>query len=66
MVQSLTFSMNDTSILAARAGIDVDFLNKINQTVSDIRQLRASHPKVNRVVVHLTSPDGEVFEITVN
>jgi hypothetical protein len=63
MVQSLTFSMNDTSILVARAGIDADFLNKINQTVIDVRQL---HPNVNRVVANLTSPDGEVFEITVN
>jgi hypothetical protein len=66
MVQRLTFAFNDTSILAAGAGIDVDFLNKINQTVIDIRQLRASHPKVNRVAARLTSPDGEVFEITVN
>jgi hypothetical protein len=55
--------MNDTSILVARAGVDADFLNKINQTVIDVRQL---HPNVNRVVANLTSPDGEVFEITVN
>ena len=65
MVQTLTFSINDTSILASRAGIDQDFLNRINQAVSDVRQLKMVHPNINTVVVHLTSPSGEVFEITI-
>jgi hypothetical protein len=64
MTQTLTFSFDDTSVLASRAGIDEAFLERINRTVSDIRNLRAVHT-VKRVVAILTSPSGEVFEIVV-
>jgi hypothetical protein len=65
MTTGLTFSSTDNSVLASYAGIDQDFLNKINQVVADIRNLKKAHPNVGTVVVHLTSPSGEVFEITV-
>ena len=65
MATELTFSYNDTNILAPRAGIDQDFLDKINRVVADIRSLKKAHPNVGTVVAHLTSPSGEVFEITV-
>ncbi len=66
MVSQLTFSSTDSTILASRAGIDQDFLDKINRVVADIRSLKKAHPNVGTVVAHLTSPSGEVFEITVN
>ena len=51
--------------MAPRAGIDEEFLAKINQTVVDIRNLKKAHPGVGTFVVNLTSPTGEVFEIVV-
>ena len=65
MATELTFSYNDTNILAPRAGIDQDFLDKINQTVADIRKLKDVHKNVGKVIANLTSPSGEVFQITV-
>ena len=65
MTTELTFSYNDTNILAPRAGIDQDFLDKINQTVADIRKLKDVHQNIGKVIANLTSPSGEVFQITV-
>ena len=62
----LEFSSTDDSVLMTRAGIDEDFLAKINRTVSDIRGFKKSHPGVGTVVAHLTSPTGEDFQITVS
>ncbi len=67
MATQLNFSYNDDVILEEpRAGIDLYFLAKINQVVSDIRYLKVIHPGVGTVVAKLTSPSGEVFEITVS
>ena len=66
MATELNFNMNDTTILASRAGIDQDFLDKINQVVSDIRKMKDVHIGIGVVVANLTSPSGEVFVITVS
>jgi len=64
-MQQLTFSSTDETILVSRAGVNQDFINKINETVASIRTLKTSHPNIGTVVTRLTSPTGEVFEITV-
>ncbi len=62
----LEFSATDeTSFMSPRAGIDEEFLAKINQTVVDIRNLKRAHPGVGTFVVNLASPTGEIFEIVV-
>jgi hypothetical protein len=66
MATQLNFSYNDDVILESRAGIDLAFLAKINQVVADIRYLKVIRPGVGTVVAKLTSPTGEVFEITVS
>jgi len=66
MATHLEFSSSDDLIIASRAGIDEDFLNKINKTVSDLRNLKRAHPGMGKVVAHLTSPTGEDFQITVS
>lgn len=66
MSQKLEFSFADTNILASRAGIDQDFLDKINQVVTDVRKVKAVHKELGVVTVNLTSPTGEVFEITIS
>jgi hypothetical protein len=65
MATELNFLMDDTTLLASRAGIDQEFLDKINQVVTDIRKVKLVHPGVGEVVANLTSPSGEVFVITV-
>jgi hypothetical protein len=62
----LNFSADEETILMSRAGIDQDFLNKINQTVADLRNLKKAHPGVGTVIAHLTSSTGEEFQITVS
>jgi hypothetical protein len=66
MATQLQFNMNDDTLLASRAGIDQGFLDKINQVVTDIRKIKDVHRGVGEVVARLTSPSGEVFEITVS
>ncbi len=66
MATRLEFSSSDLTPMGPRAGIDEEFLAKINQTVTDIRNLKRAHPGVGTFVVNLTSPSGEVFEIVVN
>ena len=65
MPTELNFSSSDKTLMMPRAGIDPDFLNKINQTVADIRNMKNSQPGVGAVVAVLTSSSGEVFQITV-
>ena len=65
MATRLEFSSGDLEPMASRAGIDEEFLAKINQTVVDIRNLKKAHPGVGTFVVNLTSPTGEIFEIVV-
>jgi hypothetical protein len=64
MITKLDFSIDDVNIILPR-GLDVDFLNKINQTVSDIKNLKMAHTGVGKVIAFLTSPSGEEFQITV-
>ncbi len=66
MVTQLEFSSTDDLFLVARAGIDEDFLIRINQTVSDLRNFKRAHPGVGKVVAHLTSQNGEDFQITMS
>jgi hypothetical protein len=65
MATRLEFSSTDLEPMASRAGIDEEFLAKINQTVVDIRNLKRAHPGVGTFVVNLASPTGEIFEIVV-
>lgn len=65
METQLEFSSSDELIMTSRAGIDQDFLDKINQTVADLRALKRAHPGISRVIANLTSPAGETFEIIV-
>ena len=65
MATRLEFSSSDLEPMASRAGIDEEFLAKINQTVVDIRNLKKAHPGVGTFVVNLASPTGEIFEIVV-
>ena len=61
----LEFSSLDDAVMMSRAGIDEDFLQKINRTVADLRALKRAHPGIGKVTAHLTSPSGEDFQITV-
>jgi hypothetical protein len=61
----LEFSATDLTPMGPRAGIDEEFLAKINATVVDVRNLKRSHPGVGTFIVNLTSPSGEIFEIVV-
>ena len=63
---TLEFSSSDELFLVARAGIDEDFLNQINKTVSDLRNFKRAHPGIGKMVAQLTSPDGEEFQVTMN
>ena len=63
---TLEFSSVGDDLLMTRAGIDQDFLDRINRTVTDIRNLKRAHPGVGRVVAHLVSPSGEDFQITID
>ena len=62
----LEFSVDGEPTIANRAGIDEDFLSRINQTVVDIRNLKRAQPGVGRVEAHLTSQTGEVYTIVVS
>jgi hypothetical protein len=66
MVTQLEFSSTDDLFLAARAGIDEDFLNRINQTVAGMRNFKRAQPSIGKMTAHLTSPDGDDFQITLN
>ncbi len=66
MVTQLEFSSTDDLFLAARAGIDEDFLNRINQTVAGMRNFKRVQPSIGKMTAHLTSPDGDDFQITLN
>ena len=66
MPTELKFSSSDQTPMMPRAGIDQDFLDKINQTVADIRNMKNSQPGVGTVIAVLTSPSGEEFRISVS